>query len=341
MKTEFAGADDKHPASAGLLALPLRLVLGWTFFSAFWRRVVLGSALDPHAHSYIGEKFNHFLPHALVIKPIIEHLVTHPATLAAAMTVFTIIEAAVGVCLMVGLFTRLMSLGVTILAFGILLGSGWLGSTCVDEWQIGILGVASGCTLFFLGGGPVSLDHAVCQHYPALAHRLWLSSGGLSINNIAVVTTAATVFLLALLTNQYFHGGLYGPLHNDSVKPELTASNVSIASNVLQFDLSRTAGPDTYGSFLIDIALVDQQTGRAAIDLDARTLSTLPSTDILNRHVVQIRTGKHSLEVPLGATARLRIPLGDKPLDPRGRYHLTLTDISDRQWTSEVAVSPE
>lgn len=49
----------------------------------------------------------------------------------------------------------LMSVGVTLLAFGILLGSGWLGSTCVDEWQIGILGLAAGCTLLLTGDGHI------------------------------------------------------------------------------------------------------------------------------------------------------------------------------------------
>jgi hypothetical protein len=34
------------------------LVVGWTFFSAFWRRVAPADELDPNAHGYIGEKFN-------------------------------------------------------------------------------------------------------------------------------------------------------------------------------------------------------------------------------------------------------------------------------------------
>jgi len=51
---------------AGLLTLALRLVIGWTYFSAFWRRTILADKLDPEAAGYIGEKFNHFLPNALV-----------------------------------------------------------------------------------------------------------------------------------------------------------------------------------------------------------------------------------------------------------------------------------
>ena len=45
---------------AGLLTLAVRLVLGWTYFSAFWRRTVLANKLDPDLAGYIGAKFNHF-----------------------------------------------------------------------------------------------------------------------------------------------------------------------------------------------------------------------------------------------------------------------------------------
>ena len=61
---------------------------------------------------YIGEKFNHFLPNALGIKPMIEYLVTNPDVLWWAMVIFTIIEGIVGLFIMLGLFTRLMSIGV-------------------------------------------------------------------------------------------------------------------------------------------------------------------------------------------------------------------------------------
>lgn len=57
-----------------MIALPLRLVDGWTYFSAFWRRLVLENKLIPDDPGYIGVKFNHFLPNALGIKPVIEYL---------------------------------------------------------------------------------------------------------------------------------------------------------------------------------------------------------------------------------------------------------------------------
>ena len=123
---------------AGLFTLSLRLVVGWTYFSAFWRRLVLENKLIPDSAGYIGEKFNHFLPNSIGIRPVIEYLVSTPDMLWWAMVIFTLVEGIVGLLYMLGFFTRLMSIGVFSLATGILLGSGWLGTTCLDEWQIGI-----------------------------------------------------------------------------------------------------------------------------------------------------------------------------------------------------------
>jgi hypothetical protein len=80
---------------AGLFTLSIRLVIGWTYFSAFWRRLVLENKLIQDEAGYIGEKFNHFLPNALGIKPIIEYLVTNPEALWWSMVSFTIIESLV------------------------------------------------------------------------------------------------------------------------------------------------------------------------------------------------------------------------------------------------------
>ena len=163
----------------------LRLVVGWTYFSAFWRRLVLENKLNPDEAGYIGEKFNHFLPHALGIKPMIEYMVTHPDVLWWSMVAFTIIEGVVGLIFMLGFLTRLSAFGVLCLALGILLGSGWIGTTCLDEWQIGSLGVAGGFTIFFTGGGCYSMDQWLMDRKHTLAKWSWfgwLGSGVLPIS---------------------------------------------------------------------------------------------------------------------------------------------------------------
>src|SRR5690554_4192543 len=169
----------------GLFTLSIRLVIGWTYFSAFWRRLVLENKLNPEEAGYIGAKFNHFLPNALGIKPLIEYLVSNPDILWWHMVVFTIIEGIVGLFIMFGLFTRLMSIGVFFLAMGILLGSGWIGTTCLDEWQIGVLGIATGFVLFLTGSSSYSLDQLLINNKVGFTRKkgfLWLGSGMLNVS---------------------------------------------------------------------------------------------------------------------------------------------------------------
>lgn len=232
---------------AGLLALAVRFVIGWTYFSAFYRRIILTDKLDPELAGYIGEKFNHFLPHALIIKPIIQYLVENPDALWLNMVVFTIIEGIVGLCIIFGFFTRIMSIGVFGLAMGILLGSGWIGTTCLDEWQIGVLGIACGFVLFLTGSGMYSLDNYFIKNNFTFTKKNWfpwVGSGVLPIKEHIFPKIVLIVSLLilgvTLMTNQIFHGGLWGPLHNKSVKPKLEITEGEIDHDRLSFDIFRT-----------------------------------------------------------------------------------------------------
>lgn len=331
----------------GIFTLSLRLIVGWTYFSAFWRRLVLENKLIPDTAGYIGEKFNHFLPNSLGIKPIIEYLVTHPELLWWAMVIFTLIEGIVGLLYMLGFFTRLMSIGVFGLAFGILLGSGWLGTTCLDEWQIGILGVAAGFTIFLSGGGRFSLDRLLfskATSRPRTRWMAWITSGKLpvSIKNITRVSVIGAVALLALtlFTNQSFHNGVWGPLHNKSVKPIVEITDAQLNNGTLSFEIYRVEGVDVYGSFLIDITLKDKD-GQTVYHKDGEELAQFPVNDIRNEYVAKVAPGKHSLVILLGAKAVLTCRNAVPKELPASNYELVLTDISGATWTSNVQVTPK
>lgn len=336
---ETNGSTDRHFDTAALFALPVRLVVGWTYFSAFWRRVGIDDKLNPDLPGYVGEKFNHFLPNALGIGPLIEYLLTQPGLLAVAMTVFTIVEGIVGICVIIGLFTRIMSLAVLGLASGILLSAGWLGTTCLDEWQIGILGVASGLMLFFSGGGRYSADSVLSGRFPRLAQQKWLSwltSGAVNVRTSVVLGGSIVALALALFTNQYFHGGVYGPLHNKSVAPTIEISDAHITGRGLQFELFRTEGVDVYGSFLIGISVRDDTTGHTVAELDGSQLSRLPQAAIANRYVAKVKPGAHSLVIPLGAKAVLTLDTGPTRWETAHQYTLVLTDISGATWEQAI-----
>ena len=324
---------------AGIFTLSLRLIVGWTYFSAFWRRLVLENKLIPDATGYIGEKFNHFLPNSIGIKPIIEYLVSTPDLLWWAMVIFTLVEGIVGLLYMLGFFTRLMSIGVFSLAFGILLGSGWLGTTCLDEWQIGILGVSAGFTIFLSGGGKYSLDYLLL---PKLSKNKWLTSGELPLSikqfSKVAISGAVLLFILTLYTNQVFHNGIWGPLHNKSVKPELKISNAKIQEDILTFKVYRIEGADVYGSFLIGITLKDEN-GKTILQKNGEELARFPLTRIKNDYVAKVAPGKHSLIIPLGSKATLTIR-SDVFMDlPKSDYELILTDISGITWKEKITVN--
>ncbi|MBP2616551.1 TQO small subunit DoxD [Chryseobacterium jejuense] len=324
---------------AGLYTLSLRMVIGWTYFSAFWRRLILENKLIPDEKGYIGEKFNHFLPNALGIKPIIEYLVTHPDALQRSMMIFTIIEAIVGLFIILGLFTRLMSIGIFSLALGILLGSGWLGTTCLDEWQIGVLGVAGGFVLFLSGSGSYSLDNYLIKKDKGFTRSKWfqwLGSGVLPIvrPKVFVLIGSLLIFGLTLYTNQYFHGGVWGTLHNKSVKPKLEISNISRNNSNLKFEVYRTEGADVYGSFLIGIHILDKN-GNVLKEIDHKELSKFSKDHIQNHYVTKVKPGKHSLVIPLGAKADITIGIDDI-LQKDDIHTLKLIDISGIEWTENI-----
>ena len=327
---------------AGIFTLSLRLIVGWTYFSAFWRRLVLENKLIPDATGYIGEKFNHFLPNSIGIKPIIEYLVSTPDLLWWAMVIFTLVEGIVGLLYMLGFFTRLMSIGVFSLAFGILLGSGWLGTTCLDEWQIGILGVSAGFTIFLSGGGKYSLDYLLLPKLSKNKWLVWLTSGELPLSikqfSKVAISGAVLLFILTLYTNQVFHNGIWGPLHNKSVKPELKISNAKIQEDILTFKVYRIEGADVYGSFLIGITLKDEN-GKTILQKNGEELARFPLTRIKNDYVAKVAPGKHSLIIPLGSKATLTIR-SDVFMDlPKSDYELILTDISGITWKEKTTVN--
>lgn len=327
---------------AGTLTTALRLIVGWTYFSAFWRRVVLENKLDPEVAGYIGEKFNHFLPNALFIQPLIEKLVTNPNQLHWAMILFTIVEAIVGLLLMLGLFTRLMSFGVFALAMGILLGSGWIGTTCLDEWQIGVLGLGAGFVLMLSGSGKFSLDGWLMKRsHDVLETKSWfrmLASGPLNIStkrlHAVVLAGSIGLFLLTLFTNQYFHGGVYGKLHNKSVRPKVEINSPQLNKNQLEFEVYRVEGADVYGSFLIGVDLKNDRDS-TLFSINGEDLSALLPGQIDNRYVAKVKPGKHSLIIPLGAKATLQFKNPVFSSLPAGSYTLILTDISGIVWKKD------
>lgn len=325
----------------GTILLPLRLVLGWTYFSAFWRRLILENKLIPDQAGYIGEKFNHFLPNALFVDSSIEFFLTHPTLLWWKLLLFTLFEGVVGLALIFGLFTRVAGLSTAALATGILFGAGWLGTTCLDEWQIGILGLAGGLTIAVAGGGRFSLDAYFTKkgllQSPLLSHAAGLIPHA-KFTTLFTVASAVIALTLTLFTNQVFHGGVWGKLHNLSVKPKVEITQAIVSDGQLSLQLYRVEGADVYGSFAIAIEIRDEA-GKSVANWTATDLAQLPKNAIQNKYIAKIQPGAHSLILPLGAkgTVTLTHPALTHLLPQN--YTVTLTDISGLSWSAPLAIT--
>ena len=337
-------------AWAGLVFTPVRWIAGFMFLSAFIRRVVsMPAKMNPAAKEYVGHSFAHFLPHSFLITPFLNYLVQHPHVLYPFLVTFTTLEGLVGLFLILGLITRLASVGGGLLSLGILLGSGWLGSTCVDEWQIGAMLVGIAGVLALSGGGPISIDSLLMKRSPSLERKGWfrlLFSGdnldrtdGKNLRTSVIITAVVTAFIM-LVTYQAFHNGLWGKLTNDSKVPQVAISGQSVASNgALDLTLYRSGGPDTYGAFIVAVKVLEQ--GKPIEVYTPKELSTLPKTAIKNDVLLsQAKVNHFSIVLPLAAKAEISLPPAAPGLQltPGQKLTVVVYDVSGQKWSAPASV---
>ncbi|PRQ05459.1 TQO small subunit DoxD [Enhygromyxa salina] len=324
----------KAEPSSSLALVPLRWVVGWLFFSALWRRTVLSpSKLDVWAPGSLAEKTNHFLPHALDPGQMLEWTLRHPELLQVLLVVVTVLEGVAGLLLLLGLASRFAGALVTVLSGAILLSAGWLGTTCLDEWQIGVLGIAGGLAIAIAGAGSLSLDARWARRPGAESSRAFRLLAGGELPRALVFGGAVATLALTLATNQIFHGGLWGELHNLSAKPHVEIFTAAREGDSVHVDLMRDEGPDTHGAFVIAAEYLDAD-GEVVERLEPELLSSLPRRAIANRYIAQVQTGPHGLVLPLGARASVVLPVSA----PNAAC-LRLVEVSGRQWTAPLSAA--
>jgi thiosulfate dehydrogenase (quinone) len=135
-----------------------------------------------------------------------------------------------------------------------------------------------------------------------------------------------------------FHGGVWGTLHNKSVRPKVEITDARLDSGVLRFSLQRVEGADVYGSFVVGARLIGSKGQERAV-WSPEVLAKMPMADIANRYVAKIKTGPHGLVLPLGAKAAMSLrheALGNLE---NGAYTLELLDVSGAKWSAPVQVN--
>ncbi|MGM0532314.1 MAG: TQO small subunit DoxD [Bacteroidota bacterium] len=330
----------------GAIILPLRLIAGWLFFSAFWRRVIL----VPEKHvmesaQWLGHKINTFYPHSNgLFKSMLEHFVENPDAMNVFTWVFTISELLAGILLFAGFLSRLSGLLLVGLSIGLMHTAGWLGPTCLDEWQISSLLVTIGLVITLFGSGRYSLDSLISYKKPALLERKWwkilalpLPDENRTLFNRLVYFLSGAVFLYVLLMNQVHHGGLWGKLHNYSKFPDIQVTQFEkLRDHSFQLNLYRDKGPETYGSFLIRLDVIRNK-GDTLHTFNNRYMQNIKKESIDNQYINKIQPGENSLLVPLGAKADVtfRLPEGKKLIKGQ-EYTFVFTDISGRKFSGKT-----
>ncbi|HJK99564.1 MAG TPA: TQO small subunit DoxA domain-containing protein, partial [Polyangiaceae bacterium LLY-WYZ-14_1] len=221
--------------------------------------------------------------------------------------------------------------------------SGWLGPTCLSEWHTASLLIPSGGLLAVLGAGELSLDHALGRRMPGLARRWparWSMGGAPSRRRAPPrrLILGVSVALLAYMmgTNQVFHGGVWGPLHNHSTVPGIeVGAPVLDSSGELRVSLYRDRGPETWGAHVVEIRLVTPA-GEVLHRYPAAALRSLDRERIVNVYVNEVQPGPHALEVPLGARATVALPLPARLRTSDVAWRVEVAEVGGLVFRSEI-----
>src|ERR1700744_3705795 len=134
-------------AALGLLSI--RFIQGFIYWGGGSRRFIYAPAkLDPHAASWMANKFQSAMPGALLgTDHIIAFLLHHFYLLYVSLILFSAAELIAGLFLMTGFLTRAAALASMGFSVVLMLMFGWKGATCIDEWTIAACNLAIGATL--------------------------------------------------------------------------------------------------------------------------------------------------------------------------------------------------
>lgn len=337
------------PRIAGLFLMPLRFVCAWILFSAGWRRVVLKpESLNPHSAAYEGIKLTHFLAHSFLVSKGLEYVIIHPEATLIFLWFFTILEMTLGIMLFIGCFTRLVSVILALLFINLMFTVGWMGTTCLDEWTVAALGIAGSVALLLAGSGPYSVDawlHKHLHHFERHHWFGWMVSPELGFihdyrhSKRYALIASILVLCFVMGMNQLYVGGVYGPFHNPAVLPKLELTANIDHEGVVALNVFRNQGPDTYGSFITNIQLLNAEK-QVLINYPAQMLGALTPNDISNQYPVAVTANGHAIVVPLGAKALIiLLPPKQMHLLP-GNYIIKVVDVSGLHWETVAHLAP-
>lgn len=340
---------------AALGSLSIRFIQGFVYWGGGSRRFIYAPAkLDPHAASWMANKFQSAMPGALLgTDHIIAFLLHHFYLLYASLILFSAAELITGLFLMAGFLTRAAALASIGFSVVLMLMFGWQGATCIDEWTMAACNLAIGATLMLGGSGAFSVDSALLARRPAIAERGWFRwmSGALPLpvktatfQKLALAVFAVTV-VFNVATYNYYRGSVITPFHGGPVSPskhhlDLT-DGVVLPNGVVRFHAYLDGGTPEAPSNVMT-AVLKSNDGSVLEQWDGTALSHLPTSAITNEFAYnRFAPGPFGLRAEMGAMATITLPAasGADTGSLRNAATLQLRTVNGNRFN--VAVRPE
>jgi thiosulfate dehydrogenase [quinone] large subunit len=339
---------------AALILFGVRFVQGFIFWGGATRRLIYDSTdiagvdyavkLDFDHAGFVGAKLMHALPGALWVQGPIEWTLHHHDVIVTSVWIWTIVELAVGLGLMLGFLTRANAFVAIGLNVVLMIVFGWMGSTCLDEWTMAVCGVAMSSAVFLSGSGRYSLDSRFIIGSPFAAKHAWASwvfSGPLpeeKLRKLAIwLGVASAVF--TVVTYQILHGAVVTPLHarTNFHHHNIIVSGLTVAPDgSVTFDAYVNAGPDTGAAYIVAATLLDGS-GQKLAEWDGKALATLPLDAIRNQFsyawASHFQTERVGFSGQTGARAKITLPApaAIQPVESTSRV-LLLEAIDGTTW---------
>ena len=357
MTASPAAGEHSAQASAsarqlGFALLAVRFVQGWIYWGGGSRRFIYAPAkLDPHAHSWMANKFQSAMPGAILgMSHVVDYMLRHFALLYAGVILFSAAELIFGLFLLVGFMTRLSALVSIGLSVVLMLLFGWQGATCIDEWTMASANFGMGVALWLAGAGAVSIDAWLLRRRPQLAAVGWFQWLGSApwpaarLRRWSLASAVATV-LFVVLTYNYYRGSVLTPFHGGPVSP--ATHHISLSAGRLRPDGGVTftayldAGTPAVPANVVRADLLGP--GGAAIEhWDGAALAGLPASAFANVYVYnRFGPGYAGITAKMGARASITLPpaQSDVHLVP-GRYTLVLHSVNGHAFTLALTLGP-
>ena len=353
MATTTPAADERTTdASAwrmlGLALLAVRFTQGWIFWGGGSRRFIYAPAkLDPHAPSWMANKFQSAMPGALFgMDHLVSYMLHHFALLYAGIIVFSAVELVFGLFLIFGFMTRLSAVVTIGISVVLMLLFGWQGATCIDEWTMAASNFAMGVTLFVAGSAAWSIDSWTLRRNPALAARgwfQWFGSGPWSSARVSRLGMAGAILtaLFVVLTYNDFRGSVITPFHGGPVSPSkhhvsLSAGYVG-ADGTVRFTAYLDAGTPAEPANIIRAELIGAQ-GQVIEAWDGAVLAALPKTAFANDYAYnKFGPGYAGITARMGARATISLPPAHPDLSlADGTYAVVLHSVNGHSYTLQV-----